>query len=135
MKKLSLTILAAAVLTLPLCAQVTTTLRADIPFEFAAGNATLPAGNYVITFQTGPTVEFLVGGRRYDVLAMSSGPDRSSAQAKLAFQHYGSQYFLSHIATLSRSRDISMSKREQELKKTAVAAGRPIETEIVLATR
>jgi hypothetical protein len=95
----------------------------------------VPAGQYVITFQTGPVVELSTGGRQYDVLAMSNGPDRSLTDSRLVFQRYGNQYFLSHIGTTSRSRDISMSSVERELKKTTVAAGRQIETEIVLATR
>jgi len=51
MKKLSLTIFAAAALTLLLAAQVTNTIRADIPFEFVVGQTTAPAGTYIFSFQ------------------------------------------------------------------------------------
>ena len=128
MKKLGFTIFAAAVLVLPLCAQVAT-IRADIPFEFVVRNTTAAPGKYAITFRDGSVVQ-LVGSRSYYLLAATSGdPYTTSQEPKLVFRRYGDQYFLSRIQTTSTSHDFPLSRVERELKKTAAA------TEIVLAMR
>jgi hypothetical protein len=135
MKRTGFTFFAVAALALPLGAQVNKSLRADIPFEFVVQNTTVPAGECVVTFQTGSVVDLLVGGHHFEVVAQSNGPDRSLAESKLVFRRYGDQHFLSHIATTSTSRDIPMSRRERELKKATAVAGLQMQTEIVLATR
>ena len=137
MKKLGFTIFAAAALTLPLSAQVTKTLRAAIPFEFVVGKTTAPAGMYVFSFQAadGKALMQLVGT---DGSFFVTSPERaytSPQEAKLVFHRYGNQYFLSRIGTTSTSRDIPMSPKEREMKKTTVDAARQMQTEIVLATR
>jgi len=133
MKKLGFTILAAAALTLPLGAQVTNTIRADIPFEFVVGNTTAAPGEYVVTFLNGMEIQ-LVGSDHYSVQANPDNP-YGPQEPKLVFHRYGNQYFLSRIGTTSTSRDIPMSRMEREAKKTTVAAARQMQTEIVLATR
>src|SRR5271157_5374047 len=77
MKRIGLTIFAAAVLALPLCAQtVTTALRAEIPFEFAVGNTTVPAGEYVVAFRSGSPIIQLKGSKSY---LLATNPDQSAA--------------------------------------------------------
>ena len=135
MKKLWFTILAAAALTLPLDAQVTNTIRANIPFEFAVGKTTAPAGTYVFSFQAEGVVrmQLLGTGSRFLV----TNPDRCTGTQKpeLVFHRYGNQYFLSGIWTTSTSRVIPMSPKEREANKTTLAAAQQMQTEIVLATR
>lgn len=137
MKKLWFTILAAAALTLPLCAQATDNIRANIPFEFAVGRTTEPAGTYVFSFPVGARVALMqlvgTGGRFLITIPESSYP--SPQKPGLVFHRYGNQYFLSRIGATGTSRDIPPSAREREAKKTIVAAGRQMQTEIVLATR
>jgi hypothetical protein len=133
MKRLGFTILAAAALTLPLGAQTTNIMHANIPFEFVVGKTTAPAGTYVFSF---PDAQGLVCmrlvGTEGRLLVTSPGGDSTSP--KLVFHRYGNQYFLSQIGTTSRSSDIPPSRIERELKKTTLAAGRNMQTEIVLAT-
>ena len=135
MKKLRFTILAAAALTLPLGAQVTEPIRANIPFQFVVAGTTAPAGTYVFSFQAEGVVrmQLLGTGSRFLV----TNPDRCTGTQKpeLVFHRYGNQYFLSQIGTTSSSRDIPPSPKEREAEKTTVAGGRQMQTEIVLATR
>jgi hypothetical protein len=135
MKKLRYTILAAAVLTLPLSAQITKSVQADIPFEFVAGHVAQPAGTYVLTSQAGANVVRiqLVGtGGSF----LTTNPERGNLDAqapKLVFHRYGSQYFLSQIGSTWTSRDVPQSAREREAMKTTTALGRRMETVIVVA--
>ena len=131
MKRLGFTVFAAAVLALPLCAQVATTFRADIPFEFTIENSTAASGNYAITFTNGSPVVRVAGSHNYYLLAQPNGYSSSQAPT-LYFHRYGNQYFLSRISTASMSRDITVSRVESELKTTAAGRTR---TEIVLAMR
>ena len=136
MKKLGLTIFAAAVLTLPLGAQVTKSIRVDIPFDFSVGNTTEPAGTYIFSNQTAESAVLmqLVGtGGRFLVTSPDT-PYTSQDGPKLVFHRYGNQYFLSRVVTTWTGRDIPMSARERETRKTTVAAARQMQTEIVLAT-
>jgi hypothetical protein len=131
MKKLGFTIFAAAVLVLPLCAQVAT-IRADIPFEFVVRNMTAAPGKYVITFRDGSVVQ-LVGSQCYYLLEGNpDGPSTVSQEPKLVFHRYGDRYFLSQIRTASTSHNFPMSRVERELKR---AAAGHIQTEMVLAMR
>ncbi len=132
MKKLGFAIIAAAVLALPLCAQVTT-VRADIPFQFAVGNTTLAPGQYAIALQNGSQVAHLEGSRGLYFASNPAGPYIKWQDAKLVFHRYGDQYFLSRISAGWTSRDIPLSRMERELRKTG-ATGQ-MQTEIVLATR
>jgi hypothetical protein len=134
MKKLGFTIFATAVLALPLCAQLTTSLRADIPFEFVVGNTTVPSGQYVVSARTGSPVVQLEGSKTYHLLSSTDESYTIWQEPKLIFHRYGNQYFLSRISTTSTGRDLPPSRVERELKK-ALAAARQMPTEIVLAMR
>ncbi len=132
MTKLGLTIIAAAVLVFPLCAQEAT-FRVDIPFEFSIHSTTVPPGTYDLRLLDGPAVQLGVGGQRY-VFHVNTAYS-SQHGPKLVFHRYGNQYFLSRIITSSSSRDVPMSHVERELKKASVAAARPIQPDILLAMR
>jgi hypothetical protein len=111
-------------------------MHVDIPFAFVVGTITSPAGTYVFSSETGnPQVLMQLVGTAGRFISTNLEEDSTKPQeARLVFHRYGNQYFLSRIATTSRSRDISPSRLESEAKKTAVAAGRQMQTEIVLAT-
>lgn len=113
----------------------TVELRANIPFDFHVGNKLLPAGEYVIQEQgsmvsvrsadgQGPgstlfTYETTAGGR--------PGP------ARLDFDDYGSEYFLSEIWNPynPEARAVPKTARQREL------AGRfhvPVKATVLLAS-
>ena len=97
-------------------------LKASIPFSFTVGDQSFPAGDYTIS-----TVQ--VQARDVILLQSSDGQRASfapthpsylagpSAQTKLIFQHYGSEYFLSQIWTLGRTsgRELVLPNHAKEL--------------------
>src|SRR5262245_25591117 len=78
-------------------------LRAQIPFAFKAGGATLPPGQYVFRFD-GVEQPDVVRVRSQDGRAgalvlthRADVPAGSGEQPKLVFEKDGSQYVLSHV--------------------------------------
>ena len=79
-----------------------TMLRAEIPFDFMAGNVTLHAGTYTVTEPVhgvllirnenlGPDAAF--------VLANSEEITKPQDKGKLIFRQYGNRYFLNQVWT------------------------------------
>jgi hypothetical protein len=75
----------------------------SVPFEFVAGSATLPAGEYRVSrVNPGVNREMAISGHNKESafllpLAFDDGP---SNQPTLSFEHVGGKYFLSRIKTL-----------------------------------
>jgi hypothetical protein len=76
----------------------------SVPFEFVAGGATLPAGEYRVR-RISPGVSqglaisgYNEGGAFLLPLAFDSGP---ASEPTLSFEHVGGKYFLSRIKTPS----------------------------------
>jgi hypothetical protein len=123
MIKLTLTLLAAAALTLPLNAQ---SVKIDAPFEFAVGSTTAPAGQYVIRYQAGSPVMSIAGAdwnNKYytNLLGAVEGSNRA-AQEKLIFNRYGDQYFLAEIWTRTSRISVPKTRTERELASRNVTA-------------
>ena len=105
----------------------------SVPFEFVAGGATLPAGEYRIN-RVNPGVNRELAIRGYNKgnafllpLAFDNG---SADQPTLSFEHVGGKYFLSGIKTLSgvytlpASREMVMlGKANSPISRTPSAAG------------
>jgi hypothetical protein len=76
----------------------------SIPFEFVAGDATLPAGQYRIS-RTNPGINRDLSISGYNnggaFLLPLSYEGVSSGEPKVTFEHVGDQYFLSKIKTLN----------------------------------
>ncbi len=96
-------------------------VTAKVPFNFAVQNATLPAGNYSIaSISSSGSKTLLVrnsdSGKSLLVLPNSAEMLKASANTKLVFHRYGSQYFLSQIWVEGErtGRQIRMSRREAE---------------------
>jgi hypothetical protein len=76
----------------------------SVPFEFVAGDATLPAGDYRVSrVNPGVNRELAISGYNKGnafllPLAFDDGP---ANEPTLSFEHVGSKYFLSRIKTLS----------------------------------
>jgi hypothetical protein len=76
----------------------------NVPFEFVAGNATLPAGDYRVSrISPGVNRELSISG--YDkgtaYLLPLAFDDGAANQPTLSFEHVGGKYFLSKIQTLT----------------------------------
>jgi hypothetical protein len=87
-------------------AQDTDAVVVSVPFEFVAGGATLPAGEYRIN-RASPGVNRELAIRGYDKggaflfpLAFD-GVTVADNEPTLSFEHVGGKYFLSKIKTLS----------------------------------
>jgi hypothetical protein len=87
-------------------AQDTDAVVVSVPFEFVAGGATLPAGEYRIN-RASPGVNRELAIRGYDkggafLLPLAfDGVTVADNEPTLSFEHVGGKYFLSKIKTLS----------------------------------
>jgi hypothetical protein len=105
----------------PLYAQ-TGEVKAAIPFDFTAGNMSLPAGEYSITPRTDGGILCVSG-------TVSNGFIRShpvetveaAATTKLVFRQYGDRYFLYQIWVQgnNRGRELPMTRLEKEMASKA----------------
>lgn len=80
------------------------TIRADIPFDFNIAGETLPAGTYIIgRLSPGAAETLLIRNRAGKASAIQfTSPVQASvapAQAKLIFHRYGNSYFLAEVWT------------------------------------
>jgi hypothetical protein len=87
-------------------AQDTDAVVVSVPFEFVAGGATLPAGEYKIS-RISPGVSRELAIRSYDkggAFLLPLAFDEVTVadnEPTLSFEHVGGKYFLSKIKTLS----------------------------------
>jgi hypothetical protein len=76
----------------------------SVPFEFVAGGATLPAGQYRVNrVNPGVNRELAISGYNNGgaFLLPLSFDDNPTNQPTLSFEHVGGKYFLSKITTLN----------------------------------
>ena len=83
-------------------AQIVGNLKANIPFEFHAGAATLPAGDYTIRVLDGPEENTLeIRGDDNHIGALIQTRDAHSPilpkTSELIFNHTGDDYYLARI--------------------------------------
>lgn len=111
------------ILTAPLSAQTTHPVgRFDIPFQFAAGGKTMPAGEYTVDIRT---VDGLVRieskGDRHQAAFIATFPAEKavSDNPKLTFHRYGDKYFLARISQQGSDsiRGLAASPAEREAAK------------------
>jgi len=109
-------------------------VRADVPFTFAVGNKTFPAGHYRIDSE--PTNssddEVLIQNSdqpRFAVLARSSDEPFTQSwgvatQGRLVFDRFGDQYFLRQIRgpVAAVNAEIPVSKAERNVRGNDMAA-------------
>lgn len=112
----------------------TASLRANIPFDFRAGNKLMPAGEYSIEEHGSLVVMRSTGDGKETIALLTNsavGVD-STRNARLEFSRYGSAYFLSAIwEPYSRDgRQVPATAREKELAKNR---GVPTQAAIVIA--
>jgi len=99
-------------------------VRANIPFNFAVGSKTLPAGTYDVGTIDGRDSKMLLLQGRDGNSSMIVGSNaaenlKPADKTKLVFNHYGSRYFLSEIWVngATRGRQLPKTSREKELAK------------------
>lgn len=112
-------------LTLALLA-ATQTVRAqepvlvNIPFAFAAGDATLPAGEYRVEKVRDGSPVLLIrsteGSPAIIVMTSPASANEPQEKAKLIFHRYGNHYFLAQVwsAGSSSGRELPKSAKEKE---------------------
>lgn len=103
-------------------AQSTEAVVVTVPFEFVAGDATLPAGEYRVS-RVNPRTnrELAINGNNKGnafllPLVFDNGP---SNEPTLSFEHVGGKYFLSRIKTLSGVYTIPASREMIMLGKSS----------------
>lgn len=84
-------------------AQITTPVRAKIPFEFSVGEKKLPAGEYILSHLSGLgdnktlMVSSVDSGTRIFQSILATQVTTPKNQSSLVFHKYGDQYFLEAI--------------------------------------
>jgi len=99
------------------------TLQANIPFDFSMGKSTMPAGEYTITCANSVLTIREVGGKH--VAMTLTNPTRPTPgsrheqadKASLLFNRYGDEYFLTGMWNpyLQAGRVLPESPRQKEL--------------------
>jgi hypothetical protein len=120
------------ILTAPLGAQsLSSPLQANIPFEFAVGGRTMPAGEYtIVRSSVRGLVQLVRSGGSHESGYVNMVDEKISAlgdQPMLAFRRYGSQYFLARVSSGAGTPILRLpaSRAEREATKTA---SRPVQT-------
>ncbi len=73
-------------------------LKANIPFEFAVGDLSLPAGAYTVNAIASDRVLRIRGVQTPDsAMRLTMGVEGKSKQARLVFHRYGDRYFLAEV--------------------------------------
>ncbi|HKN76524.1 MAG TPA: hypothetical protein VJW94_15195 [Candidatus Acidoferrum sp.] len=116
-------------------AQAQGTMRVNVPFDFAAGNKTLPAGEYSVKIS--PTDSRVLLIQSEDTTAsMFIGTNAVVAnepqtESKLIFNRYGDHYFLSQVWNEGEPRGRQLMKTARE-KEIALAAKNEIQGQVTL---
>jgi hypothetical protein len=99
----------------------TVQVRANIPFNFAVGNKTFPAGTYDLGTISDDTKMLQLRARDGDssmIVGSNAAENLKPAdKTKLVFNQYGDRYFLSQlwIAGETRGRQLPKTSREKEV--------------------
>jgi hypothetical protein len=97
-------------------------VKAQVPFDFTAGNKTIPAGECVVQSSNmdGNVLLIRNAEAKASLLIMSSATEAKggSADTVLVFERYGDRYFLSSIRVQGSDRiyRLPRSKAESELR-------------------
>jgi hypothetical protein len=103
-------------------AQNSARLTVDVPFDFNAGNQSLPAGQYTFVTAADSSIAYLYNQSGKRCTALLTNVDKGKAPAKgaaLIFHRYGNQtYFAGAWSALSSSgRVVPESRGEKEAAK------------------
>ena len=82
------------ILAMATTASAQSTLKANIPFDFAVGDKHLDKGEYVVRVDAGVVQLLSMKGSGAMALAQSAPPERSQSKNALVFRRYGDAIFL-----------------------------------------
>ena len=126
MKKQALTLIGALSLVLAAgSAFAQDEVRANVPFDFVANRATVPAGTYSITRldMTSNIVVIHSLNKKANLMVgtMKRGSQKTCDKTKLVFHRYGNRYFLSQIWVQGSSylRELPKGKLEAEIARNS----------------
>lgn len=97
-------------------------VRASVPFDFKVGNQNMPTSDYQIVRISGDDELFALRNLNdtSQAILFHALPGDLNGQAKLVFDHYGSDYFLSKVVTPEGSYDLQPSRQELRMAKRVV---------------
>ncbi len=100
-------------------AQCTSNLqsRANIPFQFSAGQTILPAGDYVFTCYSdagGVLIIRSTDGRKGAFLTINPVDGKAENRSRLVFRRYGNQYFLAEAWAIKTRTGFELPKSRAE---------------------
>jgi hypothetical protein len=108
-------------------------VKANIPFDFVAGNQALPAGQYVISPAPGVLMIRSSDGSKSAISTTQNwgGGDRLE-KTELVFHHIGKTYFLSQVKVegFAEGRQLPKSRTESEAE---VASNQKPEQVVIVA--
>ena len=123
-------------------AQTPSRVEVNIPFDFAAGKATLKAGAYSIKRTTGDALTIRSADGKTTALVnapLTIGSRDSKAGERLVFNRYGDRYFLSQVwLTVDTGRQLFISGEETKVArefKLANKNAKPERVEVAVRTR
>jgi hypothetical protein len=128
---LAVTILTAS----SISAQSNPQLRVDLPFDFAAGSSSLPAGEYYVHISYVPgTIRMQNADGQHSVVVLAHGAAAKGNldTARLVFHRYGDRYFLSQVFTPGNTIGEELPKSHDEQEQ--IAARHASKTVTVLAS-
>ena len=107
-------------------AQRPTGVEVNLPFDFAAGNATLKAGHYNIRKLSGEVLSLRSEDGKQTIVSapLTVGSRDSKGGARLVFNRYGDSYFLNQIwLTQEIGQQLFPTKSESKVRETQLAKG------------
>jgi hypothetical protein len=115
-------------------------IEASIPFDFAAGDAKLKAGDYTVKRVSKDALQLRNEQNNTSLIVMAPlaiQQKRNDAPERLVFKRYGNEYFLSQVWTnrAADGRGLFASKTENRLAKQMDKNQRPQSVEIVARTK
>ena len=114
-------------------------LVANIPFEFKAGNQTMPAGEYIVRCVNPASDQTVLqiasrDGRNSVMLQMTSTRGKAAETAKLVFHRYGDHYFFAQAWTPGERDGLAAPKSRDERNAARELAGIKPQTKSIALT-
>jgi len=115
-------------------------IEASIPFDFAAGDTKLKAGDYTVKRISKDALQLRNAQNKTSLIVMAPlaiQQSRNDAPERLVFKRYGNEYFLSQVWTnrAADGRGLFASKTENRLAKQKDKSQPPQSVEIVAHTK